>query len=143
MVRNPRASAWAPLAVFAAALFLGIAALASTANTAFCIVPFAMCNTGQHDQGSKDASRGRLDAERRGASIPLPSRALLTPQAQPNCEYRQALGGDDAARAKLDYERQCYRHYEMIARHRLELLQVSVERTIRAVKHAEQQQSQK
>lgn len=139
MVRNPLASAWAPPAVFAAALFLGVAALASTANTAFCILPFTKCDTSQHDQGSKDARKGRLDAEGRGASIPLPSRTLLTPQAQPNCEYRHALGGDDAARAKLDYERQCYRHYEMIARHRLVLLQVSVEKTIRAVKQAEQQ----
>ena len=35
---------------------------------------------------------------------------------------------------KLDYERQCYRHAEMIVRSRLQLLQGSVDETIKAVK---------
>lgn len=133
MVRRSLASAGARSAVFAVALLLGVAALAPAANTAFCIVPFLICSVDEPDQSGKEARKGRLAAEGRAAGVPLPSRMLLRPLGEPNCEYRQGATGDDAARAKLDYERQCYRHYEMIARHRLMLLQVAVERTIRAV----------
>jgi len=121
--------------LFAAALMFGTGALASTTNTALCILPFAMCSV---DQGGSDTRRSKVNSDGRKASIPLPRRMLLTPLAQPDCEYRHTLGSDDAARIKLDYERQCYRHYEMIARHRLMLLQGSVERTIRAVQLAQQ-----
>jgi hypothetical protein len=77
--------------------------------------------------------------------IPLPNRALLTPPAEFNCEINAAAPGqsspgpppaqadaDTALRAKLDYERQCYRHAEMILRDRLLLLQAQTGETIKA-----------
>jgi len=64
-------------------------------------------------------------------SIPLPARTLLERQPEPDCEFKAGEGEADGLR-KLDYERQCYRHAEMIARGRLEQLQSSVDRTIKA-----------
>ena len=73
--------------------------------------------------------------------MPEPKAALLTRLPPPNCEYRTAsldpakgqsdgqpatADADQALRAKLDYERQCYRHAELIARGRLESLQDAV-----------------
>ena len=92
--------------------------------------------------------------------IPLPKTALLKRQPPPSCEYRTASlddtskrgqqdGGppaeanpDLALRTKLDYERQCYRHAEMIARSRLKSLQESVQDTVKAVKRSETGQAQ-
>jgi hypothetical protein len=68
--------------------------------------------------------------------IPLPARALLNPQPQPNCELETA-GSETDDRQKLDYERQCYRHAEMIVRNRLQLLQGSVDKTIKGIKRNE------
>jgi hypothetical protein len=81
--------------------------------------------------------------------IPLPNRELLTPPAEFNCEINAAspdeargqsspglppaqADADTALRAKLDYERQCYRHAEMILRDRLLLLQAQIGETIKA-----------
>jgi rare lipoprotein A (peptidoglycan hydrolase) len=84
-----------------------------------------------------------IQAVGRGAqpAVPLPERALLTSPAQFDCEFKTASpgtqagsGADGALRTKLDYERQCYRHAEMIARDRLRRLQAAVGETIRAVK---------
>jgi hypothetical protein len=69
---------------------------------------------------------------RASASIPLPSRAQLSPQAAPECDFK-ATGGATDDRQRLDYERQCYRHAEIIARARLQRLQTSVDRTVKAV----------
>jgi TPR repeat protein len=51
--------------------------------------------------------------------------ALLSPQPEPDCVFKT---GDPNAteRQQLDYERQCYRHAEMIARNRLEMLQSAI-----------------
>jgi hypothetical protein len=53
--------------------------------------------------------------------------ALLEPQPAPDCEFRgSALKTVDPAafaHLKLDYERQCYRRAEKLARDRLRLLQ--------------------
>jgi hypothetical protein len=68
--------------------------------------------------------------------VPLPSLALLAPQPEPGCEF-PATDSDPDERQKLDYERQCYRHAEIIARARLRLLQRSVARTIRAIKQCD------
>src|SRR5438477_13180854 len=57
---------------------------------------------------------------------PLPDRALLAPQRAPACEYKTGSTGEDAAeaqRVKLDYERQCYRHAELLVRGRPTRLQ--------------------
>src|SRR5262245_4301224 len=91
------------------------------------------------------ASTGGAAAPGSGTSIPLPSRALLTPPPDFNCAFKgdEAAGAsqpsptraqaDAALRMQLDYERQCYRHNEMILRTGLRLLQVSVGETIKAV----------
>jgi hypothetical protein len=68
--------------------------------------------------------------------IPLPAAPLLSPQPEPSCEFETTESKADE-RQKLDYERQCYRHAEMIARSRLQLLQGSVDETISAVKRSE------
>ena len=78
--------------------------------------------------------------------VPVPDSALLRPLPAPRCEQHSAArsdpktadakAGDDAEalRAKLDYERQCYRHAELIARGKLRNLQESVSRTMVALK---------
>ena len=68
--------------------------------------------------------------------IPLPEPALLVPPSEPPCEF---TGSDpaDAARVRLDYERQCYRHAEIIVRDRLRALQVALEETVSAVRRSE------
>lgn len=84
--------------------------------------------------------------------------ALLKRQPAPRCEYRtasleapgqkttageqpaaasDATASADALRAKLDYERQCYRHAEMIARTRLTSLQAAVSEAARPAYRAE------
>jgi hypothetical protein len=74
-----------------------------------------------------------------GKPIPLPRRALLAPQPAPSCEPEGAEALDE--RQKLDYQRQCYRHAGMIARERLQALQVSVDRTVKALKEDERGKS--
>ena len=83
----------------------------------------------------KPGAERNPSAERNSSEpIPLPEASLLSPQSEPSCE---ASGTDTNERQKLDYERQCYRHAEMIVRSRLQLLQDSVGRTISAVKRNE------
>jgi hypothetical protein len=78
-------------------------------------------------------------------SIPLPRRALLTPPQDVDCTFKDSSNAADSApsptpaeavaavRMKLDYERQCYRHNEIILRNGLEQLQAAVGETIKAV----------
>jgi hypothetical protein len=63
-------------------------------------------------------------------AVPLPDQALLAPPPEFSCELKAEAGSD--AR-KLDYERQCYRHAEMILRDRLLQLQASLGETITAI----------
>jgi len=79
-------------------------------------------------------------------ALPAPDTALLKPQPAPRCQLKPEsdarkqpgapsaadAGTDSALVAKLDYERQCYRHAEIIARDRLHKLQTSVQASIRA-----------
>jgi hypothetical protein len=76
-------------------------------------------------------------------NVPLPERALLEQLQAPRCEYRMshsrkadspAADTSEELRSKLDYEAQCYRHAEMIARARLKSLQKSVSRTVVALR---------
>jgi hypothetical protein len=72
--------------------------------------------------------------------IPLPERALLERQAEPDCAFRGPLSNPvtaEEARMKLDYESQCYRQAEFIVRERLQRLQDSVDETVRAVSQHE------
>ena len=71
-----------------------------------------------------------------GCDVPLPDSAMLKAQPPPKCEAKaekQADGSGDAA-SRLDYQVQCYRHAEMIARNRLTKLQEQVRDTVKAVK---------
>jgi hypothetical protein len=89
-------------------------------------------------------------------AVPLPSQALLAPQATPDCEGKgqgQQLASSDASavvaprpetnadlalRIKLEYERECYRQAEVRVREQLRKLQASASETIKAVKQLEQ-----
>jgi len=78
-------------------------------------------------------------------SIPLPHRTLLTPPPDVDCTFKDSSDAADSApsptpaqavaavRMKLDYERQCYRHNEIILLNGLEQLQAAVGETIKAV----------
>jgi hypothetical protein len=82
--------------------------------------------------------------------MPLPDAALLQPQQPPRCSAKADAGSrkqrseapaktaeaDDAKLRKLDYEAQCYRHAEMIARTRLGRLQDSVQDMAKSAKAA-------
>jgi hypothetical protein len=64
------------------------------------------------------------------ARIPRPDRSLLVLQPSPDCEFKGPLSNAMTAeemRMKLDYEEQCYRQSESIARTRLDQLQKAVE----------------
>jgi hypothetical protein len=91
------------------------------------------------------AGCGSEVAEPRLASM----KPMLARQPAPNCEYRTATTDKSGSRptasdtdseqqrARLDYERQCYRHAAIIARTRLRSLQDAVEKTSKGVKSAE------
>jgi hypothetical protein len=64
------------------------------------------------------------------AAIPLPNPELLRPQPEPDCEFVPGDAGADD-RQKLDYQQQCYRHAEIIARERLKRLQDELEKTVK------------
>jgi hypothetical protein len=78
-------------------------------------------------------------------SIPLPRHALLTPPPNLDCAFKDSADAADSAakptpaeaiaavRMKLDYERQCYRHNEIILLNDLDQLQAAVGETIKAV----------
>jgi hypothetical protein len=67
-------------------------------------------------------------------SVALPDRALLISSVEPDCEFKTNDPNADE-RQKLDYERQCYRHAEIIVRDRLGRLQGSVRKTARVIDH--------
>jgi hypothetical protein len=70
------------------------------------------------------------------STIPLPDPSLLEPQPMPDCTFRGTLSSPvtvEEMRMKLDYEQQCYRQAESITRDRLQQLQNSVDKTIKAV----------
>ena len=84
---------------------------------------------------SQPAGHAKLAKPSPATPIPLPAAELLIRQPQPSCETADSSVDE---RQKLDYERQCYRHAEMIVRARLELLQSSIDKTISAVRSSEQ-----
>jgi TPR repeat protein len=65
-------------------------------------------------------------AEEELPTAAIPDQPLLAPQPEPDCEFK-TTDANANERQKLDYERQCYRHAEMIVRGRLKLLQDSIE----------------
>jgi hypothetical protein len=101
----------------------------------------AKCNAAKVGTSARSGSR---------TTIPLPDRALLATPPEFACEFtadrdnasgrpqpsppRTIEAGADAR--NLEYERQCYRHAEMILRDRLLQLQASLSETITAVSHS-------
>ena len=85
---------------------------------------------------SQAAIAAKITESKSKTPIPLPAAPLLSPQPEPRCEFETTDTNTDE-RQKLDYERQCYRHAEMIVRARLELLQDSIDQTINAVRNSE------
>jgi hypothetical protein len=80
---------------------------------------------------SQLAEPARVTETSPATPIPLPPEALLIRQPEPSCKAPDSSLDE---RQKLDYERQCYRHAEIIVRERLDLLQGSVGKTISAVR---------
>jgi hypothetical protein len=109
--------------------------------TAFCMLTLAGCAA--HSSATRLATSSASARSASGPAIPLPERALLKRQPEPKCDYKPAepsAAPDESNaedRRKLDYERQCYRHAEAITRDRLQRLQNSVARTVKAVKRIE------
>jgi hypothetical protein len=68
------------------------------------------------------------------------AKALLEPPVAPDCEFRgsdsRTVDPDQFARLTLDYERECYRRAEKVARDRLRQLQASRKCEIRLVRHS-------
>jgi hypothetical protein len=109
------------------------ATLSALAVIACCAVALAGCDSGR---AFRFARAGGAAGAESATPLPLPRRALLRRQPAPKCDFATAEPNADELR-KLDYERQCYRHAEMIARGRLDLLQASVARTIKAVRRGD------
>jgi hypothetical protein len=97
------------------------------------------------------ASRARVHTEARLHTEPRlhtelrvhrPDPALLARQPAPNCEFKRtdvkAVDPDEWTRLKTEYERQCYRDAEMVARARLNELQAS---SICEVEHVPQKRT--
>jgi hypothetical protein len=102
--------------------------IACLATGILCLVSLGGCNHAEY-KSSLARTAYRSDT-------PLPGPNLLNPLPAPNCEFVSTDSNVDD-RQKLDYERQCYRHAEIIARNRLRQLQVSVDRTIHAFRRQE------
>jgi hypothetical protein len=94
---------------------------------ALCAATLAGCDYFRHDAFVPSTSIASPPAAR--TAIPQPVSALLVAPAEPDCKLSDPNADD---RQKLDYERQCYRHAEMIVRTRLRLLQAGVRRMARA-----------
>ncbi len=111
----------------------------------------------KHDRlRSLQASVGQtIKAVDRGAqpAVPFPDPELLAPPVEFDCAFKTASpgeargapepsaagaqassGADSPLRTKLDYERQCYRHADVIAHDRLWRLQAAVGETIKSLK---------
>ena len=114
------------------------ARLSSCLLLVFCAEALAGCAQTGHQVPEARAAAGAGPGS--GATgpgpatrIPLPAADLLKPQSDPKCdapEPREEL-------RKLNWERECFRVAEIIVRDRLERLQASVAKTIRAVKRGE------
>jgi hypothetical protein len=104
----------------------------------FAVASFAMILAGCNEHARGPTVSGTPNTYRSVSSgsrtlLPLPDKALLGRLPEPDCKFKTNEADTDD-RQKLDYERQCYRHAEFIARNRLLLLQGSVDKTIRALK---------
>jgi hypothetical protein len=99
------------------------------------LIPLSAALRSQNVNSKKPIRSTKFTESKSRPPIPLPATLLLSPQLEPDCEF-ETIDFNADERQKLDYERQCYRHAEIIVRSRLQLLQDSVDRTINAVKHS-------
>ena len=119
---------------------------AGVAAVALCAVVLGSCATrpATQSQAKVQAKAQAKQVKRKPATrmltararIPLPDRALLQRQPEPDCTFRGTISSPttvEELRQKLDYEQQCYRQSESNVRVRLHSLQDAVEDTIRAV----------
>jgi hypothetical protein len=102
-------------------------ALAGCTGRDDAVKPAAFAASPIADNSRPIARTATLARSRR--PIRLPDHPLLVPQPEPNCTFAGSAADE---RTKLDYERQCYRHAEMIARSRLLRLQNVVATTMHA-----------
>jgi hypothetical protein len=102
-----------------------------------CLLLLGACNHQEYKSDlGRTANRKVTTAPDRTVRMSAPGRPLLASQPAPNCEFTT----NDSTindRQRLDYERQCYRHAEMIARDRLEKLQASIDRPLKTTKKKE------
>ena len=94
-------------------------------SIALCAVALAGCDQIGHGATLRSANVAVSKTTGSTMPIPQPVRARLVPQPEPKCEFATTDPNSDE-RQMLDYERQCYRHAEMIVRDRLHHLQSSV-----------------
>jgi hypothetical protein len=119
---------------------------AGVAAVALCAVVLGSCATrpATQSQAKVQAKAQAKQVKRKPATrmltararIPLPDRALLQRQPEPDCTFRGTISSPmtvEELRQKLDYEQQCYRQSESNVRVRLHSLQDAVEDTIKAV----------
>ena len=109
---------------------------ASVFSAVLCAVALASCAADHTERGSRRPGTAHTRIATAPVStipISLQDSALLEPQPKPDCEFKTAGAGTDEC-TKLDYERQCYRHAEIIARDRLQQLQVTVGEAVNSVK---------
>jgi hypothetical protein len=99
-----------------------------------CAATLAGCDHSHHGAALQSGSAPPNRVSR--VSVPLPAPALLVSSVEPDCEFRTTDPNADE-RQRLDYERQCYRHAEIIMRERLKRLQNSVRKTARAINHCQ------
>jgi hypothetical protein len=97
-------------------------------------IPRPLPSTNRSGFVFQTANTEKYTESKSSTPIPVPAASLLSPQPEPSCEISD-INADE--RQKLDYERQCYRHAEMIVRSRLHVLQGAVDKTISAIKRNE------
>jgi hypothetical protein len=102
-------------------------ALAGCTGRDDAVKPAAFAARPIADDSRPTTHTARLVRSRR--PIRLADHPLLVPQPEPDCTFAGSAADE---RLKLDYERQCYRHAEMIARSRLLRLQNVVATTMHA-----------
>jgi hypothetical protein len=110
------------------------------AGACACLAATVGCAPDFRGRPHGDAGDGPATMDRLSRLVPLPSPALLSPQAAPSCPPLARKDNDPSLtqRMMLEFERECYRRAEIEVRDRLRRLQGSVAGTIRAIKRLEQ-----
>lgn len=99
-----------------------------------CAVLLAGCAAPAQTVGTPVAASTGIPVKAHQRSVPMPDSALLKPLPAPDCQFKGDAGSPEAQRQKLDYQEQCYRQAEAIARARLQRLQEQVDEAVKAAK---------